>query len=544
MKRQWKSVIGAVTIGATLFATTGIADAANDPAYKLKPNAEVTWQKESGQAVPSFIKGKSGEAIQKHIRNEADVKEFFQQNKETFNDASLKLVEVKEDELGMKHYVYQPTVQQVPIDQSKVIVHTNKQDEMISVNGEFHADAPDTLKEKRKLNSQDAIGKAWNHIEVDKEEADIKQESVEGGHIDNLTETSELVVFHEDGAYTLAYKVQLQFAEPTPSNWNIWVNAQDGQVIKAVNKVKEAAATGSGTGVLGGTKSLNTYSSNNTYYLYDTTKNMSGVIQTYDNNNGGQWSLPGDYVTDTDNKFISESQKAAVDAHYYAGEVYDYFYDNFGRVSYDDNGADITSTVHYGSNYNNAAWTGNQMIYGDGDGSQFTYLSGADDIVAHELTHAVTDSSAQLVYENQPGALNESFSDVFGYFVDNEDWLMGEDVYTPGQSGDALRSMSNPTQYNQPAHMDNYRDLPNTEAGDWGGVHINSGIPNKAAYNTIQSIGQSKAEEIYYRALTNYLTPNSNFSDAREALIQSANDLYDSSTANSIASAWDSVGVN
>lgn len=240
--------------------------------------------------------------------------------------------------------------------------------------------------------------------------------------------------------------------------------------------------------------------------------------------------------------FTVKGKKAAVDAHYYAGEVFDYYYDTFGRVSYDNQGADIRSTVHYGSNYNNAAWTGNQMIYGDGDGSTFTYLSGADDIVAHELTHAVTDTTAELVYENQSGALNESFSDVFGFFVDSEDWLMGEDVYTPGTSGDALRSLSNPNAYNQPDHMDEYRNLPNTESGDWGGVHINSGIPNKAAYYTINSIGISKAEDIYYRALTVYLTPSSNFSSARQALIQSAQDLYGSQAANAVSNAWSNVG--
>ncbi|MBL2480350.1 peptidase M4 family protein, partial [Klebsiella pneumoniae] len=111
---------------------------------------------------------------------------------------------------------------------------------------------------------------------------------------------------------------------------------------------------------------------------------------------------------------------------------------------------------------------------------------------------AVTQYSADLRYVNQSGALNESFSDVFGYFVDPANWDLGEAVYTPGISGDALRSLSNPEKYGQPSHMKDYQYLPATEEGDNGGVHINSGIPNKAAYLTINAIGKEKAEKIYY----------------------------------------------
>ncbi len=232
-----------------------------------------------------------------------------------------------------------------------------------------------------------------------------------------------------------------------------------------------------------------------------------------------------------------------MDAHYYADVVYDYYLNTHNRDSYNGKGAAVESVVHFDKNYNNAAWTGQYMIYGDGDGVTFSELSGAKDVIAHELTHAVTETSSNLVYENQPGALNESFSDVFGYFVDPDDWLMGEDIYTPKIAGDALRSLSDPAKYDQPEHMNNYQNLPNTKAGDWGGVHINSGIPNKAAYNTIQKIGKAKAEKIYYRALTQYLTTNSQFVDAKKALVQSATDLYGATEAAAVTEAWNAVGV-
>ncbi|OEH93572.1 M4 family metallopeptidase [Bacillus solimangrovi] len=527
-----------------------------DSAWKINSQTGAKWKvKEKGS---TFIKGNKGEKGQKgkkakngkiaaqKVKSESDVREFFKANKEFFKMNSvdkMDFIQSETDDLGMTHYTYQPNIQDIPIDQSKVIVHVNEAGEIVAVNGEFHPEAPKKVKQSKEISKKDARETAWDHINIDRAEADITVNNLEGNDFDTLTETTELVVFHDDGEYTLAYHVELQFSIPEPGNWDIWVNAENGDVLQATNKVKEVASTGTGTGVLGDTKSLNTFLYNNTYYLFDTTKPMDGVIQTFDLFGGGQFNLPGSYVTDTGNTFVDERQKAAVDAHYYAGEVFDYYYDTFGRESYDDRGADITSSVHYGSNYNNAGWTGNQMIYGDGDGSLFTYLSGSKDVVGHELTHAVIDTTADLVYENQPGALNESFADVFGYFVDDEDWLLGEDIYTPNRSGDALRSLSDPTDYNQPAHMDNFRVLPNTREGDWGGVHINSGIPNKAAYHTINAIGKSKAEQIYYRALTVYLTPYSEFDNARAALIQSAEDLYGSSTADEIAAAWDSVGV-
>ncbi len=134
------------------------------------------------------------------------------------------------------------------------------------------------------------------------------------------------------------------------------------------------------------------------------------------------------------------------------------------------------------------------------------------------------------------------FSDVFGYFLDPEDWDCGEDLFTAKFSGHALRSLSHPEKYAQPSHMNQYRYMQD----DNGGVHINSGIPNKAAYLTINAIGKEKAELIYYRALTIYLTPTSDFRDARAALSQSALDFdcyYGWHTYGAVENAWNQVGV-
>lgn len=196
------------------------------------------------------------------------------------------------------------------------------------------------------------------------------------------------------------------------------------------------------------------------------------------------------------------------------------------------------------------------MVYGDGDGTTFRPLSAGLDVVAHELTHAVTDTSSDLIYQNESGALNEAMSDVFGTLVEfydnnNPDYEIGEDIYTPNIPNDALRSMSDPTKSGDPDHYSKRY----TGSEDNGGVHINSGIINKAAYLltkggthygvNISGIGDDKVGQIYYRANTVYLTASSTFSQARAALVQSAADLYGAGSAEvaSVNKSFDAVGV-
>jgi uncharacterized repeat protein (TIGR01451 family) len=166
------------------------------------------------------------------------------------------------------------------------------------------------------------------------------------------------------------------------------------------------------------------------------------------------------------------------------------------------------------------------MVYGDGDGVNFGPFAQALDVVAHELTHAVTGATAGLNYFGQSGALNESYSDVFAVMVDIGDWLVGEDVYTPGIPGDALRSMANPTLFGQPGHMNTFVHTLDDSAG----VHINSGISNRAAYLAAADpgygVGRPAVQQIYYRALTLYLIPTSDFLFNLNSLVQAAKDLY------------------
>jgi Zn-dependent metalloprotease len=245
-----------------------------------------------------------------------------------------------------------------------------------------------------------------------------------------------------------------------------------------------------------------------------------------------------------------------------AGSTYDLYFDVYGRNSIDDRGMRLDSSVHYGADYDNAFWDGAQMVYGDGDGELFERFTISLDVIGHELTHGVTDHTAVLEYHDQPGALNESFSDVFGSLVKQRargqtaadaDWIIGEGLLTSKVRGIGLRSLKAPgTAYSdpvlgndpQPAHMDSYDSSPD----DNGGVHVNSGIPNHAFYlaaTTIGGFAWEKAGRIWYTVLTERLRPNSSFADASKAAQAVAGELFGSGGAEqkAVAEAWNLVGL-
>lgn len=245
-----------------------------------------------------------------------------------------------------------------------------------------------------------------------------------------------------------------------------------------------------------------------------------------------------------------------------AGATYDFYHDVFQRNSIDDQGLRLDSTVHYNQNYDNAFWNGQQMVYGDGDGEIFNRFTVSIDVIGHELTHGVTQYEAGLVYMGQQGALNESMSDVFGSLVkqwvkkqtaEEADWLIGEGLFTSKIKGVALRSMKAPgTAYDdpllgkdpQPGHM---KDIYKGNK-DNGGVHINSGIPNRAFYLAAIAIGGyawEKAGKIWYITLRDRLRPWSDFSRAAKHTIAVARELYgqNSTEQKAVRDAWKQVGV-
>jgi Zn-dependent metalloprotease len=242
------------------------------------------------------------------------------------------------------------------------------------------------------------------------------------------------------------------------------------------------------------------------------------------------------------------------------GHTYKFYMDVLNRDSLDGHGMPLNAAVHFGEDYLNAFWDGSQMVFGDGDGQIFLRFTKSLDVIAHELTHAVTENTAGLIYHNQPGALNESFSDVFGSLVKQylrkettaaADWLIGRDIIGPNFNGTALRSMKNPgSAYSgdrQPKDMAGYVQLPDTYPGDWGGVHTNSGIPNRAFYLVADALGGyawERAGRIWYQTLL-ALNPQSNFADCAATSIAIAGRDYgvNSKEHSAVEAAWQKVGV-
>ena len=287
-----------------------------------------------------------------------------------------------------------------------------------------------------------------------------------------------------------------------------------------------------------------------------------GVKQRTVYDEKGGTKLPGKLFRKEGGKATSDV--SVNEAYDYAGDTYDFYNAVFARNSVDNKGMRLDSSVHYNHKFNNAFWDGTQMVYGDGDGQIFTRFTACIDVIGHELTHGVTQFTSALDYQAQSGALNEHFSDVMGSLVKQwtlkqtaaqADWLIGKGLLAPGVKGVALRSMKAPgTAYNdpktlgrdpQPANMSHY---VNTNQ-DNGGVHINSGIPNKAFYNVAAAIGGNaweKAGKIWYTAFTNKLGHTAQFADAANATYETAGELFGVGKAEQMAvgEGWKNVGIN
>jgi len=298
------------------------------------------------------------------------------------------------------------------------------------------------------------------------------------------------------------------------------------------------------------------------YRLRETTRGKG--IATINAESGTGFNNYVDFVQDS-YPIVSSVNRTGVGVHWASEQTYDYFLGTFGRNSFDDDGGAIISYVDWmeGDDRNNAFWTGSFAAFGAGDGIIHGSF-GAVDVVGHEITHGVTGNSAGLIYSGEPGALNESFSDIFGAAVEfysegdaMGDWLVGEDVYL---TSGAIRSMSNPNAFSDPdTYLGEYwHDTKLSD--DNGGIHTNSGVQNHWFYLLseggsgenddgisfqVAGIGLEDASAIAYSNLTNYLLPDSRYADAATYSIQAAGDLFGegSQQAVSVRSAWEAVGI-
>jgi Zn-dependent metalloprotease len=281
------------------------------------------------------------------------------------------------------------------------------------------------------------------------------------------------------------------------------------------------------------------------------------VVHTADNTE----SLPGEVVRSDGDPAVGDP--AVDEAFDSSGQVWDMFDSQFGRQSIDGHGGTVSITVHYGQDYDNAFWDGTQLVFGDGDGQIFERFTKPMDVMAHEFTHGVTQFTVGLAYQDQPGALNESISDVFaamakqralGQTATEADWLIAAGLFMPGINAKALRSMLEPgTAYDDPQigrdlQVGSMADYVETEA-DSGGVHINSGIPNRAFALAALDIGGNsweRAGQVWYDTLVNgRLSAQAGFESFAQATVTAAHRLFpnDSSIAERVRLAWLEVGL-
>ncbi len=469
----------------------------------------------------------------------------------------LKAQSIEFDDLNMAHTKVRQTVGEIPVWEGEAIVHLKADGALSSIT--------DNLK-----NSISVSTKA--NISAD-EASEIAQKFY--GGTARLSEQPKvgMWIFRGDSRDHLTYRVEMPRIDGSDETAVpvIFVDAQTGENVFEYNNLQ----TGSGSSLYSGTVNINTSSVGSTFYMEDLTRKQ-GTFNM--NSTGSETSGTGgtqSRYTDTDDVWNTTIQRAGVDAHYGAAKTFDYYQTAHNRNGIDGSGGPgttaaaangvglIVSRVHFGSSgrYNNAFWYNNQMSYGDGDGSNFTPLTTID-ICGHEMTHGVTERTANLTYANESGALNESMSDVFGAMVElytdggtlnGDTWKIGEDAYTPGTAGDALRRMDNPNSVGDPDHY----SVRYTGSADSGGVHTNSAIPNHvyflvAAGGTnrvsgvnVQGIGTTDAAKIWYRALTVYMTSGTNFAAGRTATINAANDLFGAggTQATAVAKGWCAVGV-
>ncbi len=364
--------------------------------------------------------------------------------------------------------------------------------------------------------------------------------------------TPELGVWPGDdirpAAWTWRLVQSVDLPDGTPQHYATYVDSNDGRVIARhalVATEKVTPTTGVAVNMFDQpiTLRISHYESSNVFGLFDQSKGLAAAtIYTFN----AQHSENKGALATSANK--NQWSKPLATAHEHMQQVVDYFRQTHARNSWDGKGAQVRQLVHFGVAYNNAFWDSwnKHMALGDGDGYFFKSFTRALDVSAHEYAHAVITGTVNLVYQGQPGALNESFADVMSVMVDRDDWLIGEEIV----GADAFplgyaRSLATPEGGNQPAHMDDlYKGLE-----DYGGVHINSGIPNHAAYVLAQARSRELVEKVWYRTLyKHHIGTQASFVDMAEGTMTACDELAaagqaDAGDCTEVAKAWVAVGV-
>jgi len=434
----------------------------------------------------------------------------------------LKLISENSDKFGFSHLRFQQKYDGLRVWGCQTIVHF-EDDQTIYLVGGQTIPTP-SINTNPSIDSDDAAESAIAVMDQEVRAFELETES-------------ELIIYPNDGDPKLAYLVTVVSRENLSILWRIFVDAENGEIIHKYNDLQyDYPLTAEGYNVKSEWVSFPAYRFEDSVDQYQmvNTENTGFIRTFYD------WFTmdPDSLCSSSDNDSLwddYESHKAEVSAHDYTGQTYDYFMTYFARDSYDGMGHEVIVNTHPSSESDNAWWNSywQVMSYGDGAPPDTRAYSAGIDVVAHEFMHAVTWSTAGLIYQNQSGALNESYSDVFGHALDPDDWQIGEEVRltAPGY----FRSMEHPMIVDDPEHMSDYRYMPLWE--DNGGVHTNSGIINHAFYQAVEVEGllRDEAEYIWYKTLQLYLTPNSGFNFWACMLKNTATNIFAPTSTQEIA---------
>lgn len=457
-------------------------------------------------------------------------------------DLELALERNEPDGLGGRHLRFTQRYRDLPVWPTGVSLHLNPAGDVVLLDGAY-VSTPAAADLEPKITSAEAVLRA--------------QASVPGGMRGEAGEPVLILhaVLGKDARLAWRFPLNVGLTQA----WQFVVDAHEGRILQRANRILDTQVAGSGTDLEGLSRPLKVWQNGANNYLIDTSKQMfnpasdpvqkpQGVITIADaqlkkvndlttsdvalitSANPNQWALPD-----------------GVSAAFNFSQTYDYFLAEHGRNSVDGQGGNITAIVQVGS-YDNASWHGNLRIMLFGNVRPY---AAALDVVGHELTHGVTETSAGLVYENQSGALNESFSDIFGEMVEarvvgQPDWKMGSkldhpfrDFKNPGAL--TIQGLNRPF----PSKMSEFIQLQNTDDQDHGGVHLNSSIINHTFWQLAEglpgAIGRRDTERIFFRCLTQHLQPQSQFIDARLGCLAAAEALFgkDSTQAKKVGEAFD-----
>lgn len=492
---------------------------------------------------------------------------------------SFDLLQSEKDVIGTNHYKYQQTFKGIPVINGEYTLHQYGDQHVYACGYAWNLANINT---KISISVSEATNAAKTYLAS--KGINITDQKINAA-VSTGVKQSRLCIYKDEPTEKWVLAYQIHMIPNLKENWELFVDAQSGQIIDAHSNIcrithdhaKESctisptgAETASAIDLSNNTRTINVWKEGSTYYLIDASRpmfqasrskfpdNPIGVLITYDfKNRNVETSNSADYITSTNNSW---SSKTSVSAHLNGAAAYEYYRQTHGRNSIDGTGGTIISVINVqdgGGAMDNAFWNGEAMFYGNG-ARAFTPLAKGLDVAGHEMSHGVIGSTANLAYQSESGAINESFADVFGAMIDRDDWKIGEDVVITSvfRSG-ALRDLSDPhnggSSLNdngyQPRHVN--EQYKGTE--DNGGVHINSGIPNYAFYTFVTEMAKSRSledakkigEKVYYYALTKLLTRSSNFKDLRAAIEKSCMDLY-SNTPDVLASAktgFERVGI-